>query len=107
MAEAIFGWEPILWTARVSLLIVFGSLGLSTFLYFARFLRWKHFKAMLLSDPPRISHVEAGMAGNKVAIKLDQAQAAQIRTLADRVTELERAARAIEPVVLKKEGGDA
>lgn len=103
----ILDWWPILWTARVTLVIVVGAIGLATFLYFARFLRPKHVKSMLLADLPSISEVGAEMGGNKVAIKLDKTQAAQIQTILDRVGELERAAREIEPVVLTKEGGNA
>jgi hypothetical protein len=94
-------WPPILWTVRVTTVIVVGALGLATFLYFARFLRPKHFLGVLTSNPPRISEVTGEVAGNKIAVRLDQVQDEQIAALRDRMSALEGTIRE-----LADKGGD-
>lgn len=89
MVEEILLWPPVLWTLRLVTLIVLAAIGLAVFLLLARFLRPMHLKAMLMADIPRVSEIGGEVAGNKIAIKLDQTQSAQIEALVSQVAVLE------------------
>lgn len=95
-------WEPILWTGRRVILILLAGTGLCLFLYFLRFVRFKHIAAMWNADMPRVTELGGEFAGQKVALKLDQTQGTQIAALEERMDTLEQAARKTH----RKEVGD-
>jgi hypothetical protein len=87
----VFRWIPLLWTLRVSALIVLVVGVLVYLLLAARFFRWKHLKALLRADLPRVRSVGGELAGTKATIELaDAAAEERIASLAARVEALER-----------------
>src|SRR3954463_1800426 len=55
----ILDWTPLIWTARVLLVILMGGAALVTALYLSRFVRPKHVWALLTRDLPAFKNVGA------------------------------------------------
>jgi hypothetical protein len=93
MVDSLLDWAPLLWTLRVVALILLGALGLTTFLYFARFCRPRHVLGMLRAPLPQIQEIGGEAFGNKLAVKIDKRQNDQLEALAARTEEMERISR--------------
>ena len=70
--EGIPEWPPIIWTVRITLLILVAGGAYLFVLLIARFLRWTNIRAMVLADPPRVESVGGEFAGAKAELKLFQ-----------------------------------
>lgn len=87
MAE-IIDWPPIVWTARILLLIVMGGTGYVFILFLLRFLNWSNIKGMAHASPPEIESVGGEFAGAKAEVKL-VAQGQKLRSMEQRLTDVE------------------
>lgn len=103
MIDSILGWPPILWTARIALLIVLAGAGLAALLYFARFLRPKHFLGMLQADLPRLREIGGSgkLLGQELALnaKLDDAREEQVRSHERRLEQVEQRQKGMENIL--------
>lgn len=95
MTEAFLGWWPILWTARLLVLILLLGAGAAAFLYCLRFFRWRSVAIMWNARLPKIKRVGGKFAGNDFGVDLDEDQDQQFEALARRVEEL-AVARAVD-----------
>lgn len=101
----IFAWPPVIWTARVLLLILMGGSGYIFILFVLRFLNWKTIKGMALASPPEIESVGGEFAGAKAEVKL-VAHGHQLTTIEQRVKNLEEEhAALVHAVKLLREAG--
>ena len=95
--DDIFGWPPLLWTLRVSALIVAGGVSATIALYFSRFLRPKHLWRLLTAELPKFEKVGGSVTvlGQELAASatLDTAREREINALDRRVTILEEQVR--------------
>ena len=89
----LLAWDPILWTARVFVLIVLAGGSFVTLLYLARFFRPKHIWRLITGDLPEFREVggSAKAFGQEIAVKgtLDNEQDRQIRAMGEQVARLE------------------
>jgi hypothetical protein len=67
-------WPPILWTLRVSVLILLSTGTLLFILMTARFFRWKHLKLLLAADLPRIHSIGGEFGGTRATAQLVREQ---------------------------------
>lgn len=90
--EAILEWPPIIWTVRITLLILVGGGAYLFVLLIARFFRWTNVRAMVLADPPRVESVGGEFAGAKAELKLFQLERSgldhRVETLEEQVARL-------------------
>jgi hypothetical protein len=97
MVDSVLEWAPLLWTLRVVALILLVGGGWCAFLYFLRFVRPKHVRAMWNARLPRLRGVGGKLAGNEFAVDLGQDE--QVDAVEDRLTKLESEQMATEQVV--------
>jgi hypothetical protein len=97
MVDSLLDWAPLLWTLRVVALILLVGGGWCAFLYFLRFVRPKHVRAMWNARLPRLRGVGGKLAGNEFAVDLGQDE--QVDAVEDRLTKLESEQMATEQVV--------
>lgn len=86
--DKLLDWPPIIWTARILLLILMGGGGYLFLLFLLRFLSWRNVKGMAGADPPQIDSLSGEFAGAKAEVKL-VAQGKQLKTVEQRMTDLE------------------
>jgi hypothetical protein len=92
--KRIIEWLPLIWTLRVSLLIVIAGGAYLYVLLIARFFRWGTIRDMVLADPPQVESVGGEFAGAKAEVKLSQqGQEKRQINVGQRVTELEASVR--------------
>ncbi|HEY7769352.1 hypothetical protein [Longimicrobium sp.] len=106
--KEILSWAPIIWTARILLLILMGGTGYIFLLFLLRFLNWKTIKGMALASPPEIESVGGEFAGAKAEVKL-VAQGRQLTSIEQRVMDVEESHAALVEAVkqMRGEGGKA
>jgi hypothetical protein len=92
--DRIFGWEPLLWSVRVLLLLVSCGAGYVFLLYVGRSLRPKHLWKLLTSDLPQFRNVEgtAKLLGQELSLKgeIAGAQGKQLELMEARLAIVER-----------------
>lgn len=84
----IFDWPPIIWTARITVLILLTGASHLLLLLIARFLRPRHVMQMLRAEIPQVKSVGGEFAGTKGEIQFVQAQENHLATLDERVNSL-------------------
>jgi hypothetical protein len=99
----IFGWLPVVWTARIVLLILIGGSGYIFLLFLTRFLNWKNIKGMALAAPPQVESVGGEFAGAKGEVRL-VAQGRQLKSIEQRVADLEESHAALVEAVKRLHG---
>jgi hypothetical protein len=111
MTDALLGWWPILWTARLFVLILLLGACAASALYFLRFFRLKHVRAMWNARLPRVRSVGGKWGDTEFGVGLDQDQDEQFEAIRRQLAELESLREidreAIERVaryLLRKEG---
>ena len=67
--DGILEWPPIIWTVRITLLILVGGGAYLFVLLIALFFRWTNVRAMVLADPESVG---GEFAGAKAELKLFQ-----------------------------------
>lgn len=84
--KLIIEWLPLIWTLRISLLIVIAGGAYLYVLLIARFFRWRTIRDMVLADPPKVESVGGEFAGAKAEVKLSQnSNETQIAMMQDRL----------------------
>lgn len=94
----IFSWPPIIWTARILLLILMGGTGYVFLLFLLRFLNWKTIRGMALASPPEIESVGGEFAGAKAEVKL-VAHGRQLTSVEQRLKDVEEGHAALVKAV--------
>ena len=86
-------WPPVLWTARVLLLILLGGGVLTASLYLVRFLRPRNLWALLTAELPAFRRVggTAKVLGQELTLnaELDERRDLQLQTIARRLEAVE------------------
>jgi len=99
----ILSWPPIVWTARILLLLLMGGTGYIFLLFLLRFLNWNTVKGMALAAPPEIESVGGEFAGAKAEVKL-VAQGRQLTSIEQRVQDVEEGHAALVEAVKQMRG---
>jgi hypothetical protein len=86
--DKLFDWLPIIWTARILLLILMGGGGYVFLLFLLRFLNWKTMKEMAGAPPPQVDSFSGEFGGAKAEVKL-VAHGKQLKSVEERMTDLE------------------
>jgi hypothetical protein len=89
MTESLLDWMPLLWTLRAVALILLVGGGWCAFLYFLRFVRPKHVRAMWNARLPRIRKFGGTLIGNDIGLELDEGQDEQFEAINRRMSEIE------------------
>ena len=84
----ILAWPPVVWTARLLLVILMGGSAYVFLLFILRFLNWQTIKVMANAAPPQIESVGGEFAGAKAEVKL-VAQGRQLTSVEQRLAQLE------------------
>jgi hypothetical protein len=84
----LLDWDPLIWTARIVLLIVVAGCGYVFLLFLMRFLNWRNIKGMALAPPPQVESVGGEFAGAKAEVRL-VAQDRQLRSMEKRLMDVE------------------
>lgn len=99
---SIFGWEPVVWMIRVSLLVVCGVALYIFILNTLRFFRLSNAWAMITGPLPRLTQLGGKIAGVEATASLassDTAMADQLRTVNTRIDDLEAHVDAVTALV--------
>ena len=92
--ERILSWDPIVWTARVFVVMLLGSATLFLALYMARYLRPSHMKALVKAELPRFRSVggTAKVMGQELTLNadLDRQRDEQMDALLERQDRLDK-----------------
>jgi hypothetical protein len=94
----ILTWPPIVWTARILLLILMGGTAYIFLLLLLRFLNWRTIKGMALASPPQIESVGGEFAGAKAEVRL-VAQGRQLTSIEKRLLDVEEGHAALVEAV--------
>ena len=100
----ILTWPPVVWTARLLLVILMGGSGYVFLLFILRFLNWPTIKAMASAAPPQIESFGGEFAGAKAEVKL-VAQGRQLTSVETRLEHLEEQHAALVEAVKRMRGG--
>jgi len=85
--QPLFLWPPILWTLRVSVLILLSTSTMVFMLLIARFFRWKHLKLLLKAELPRIQSIGGEFGGTKASVQLARQDDDRIEKVLQRMDE--------------------
>lgn len=86
--QRIFDWLPIVWTARIAVLILLAGASHLLLLLIAPFLRPRNVRKMLQADIPQVRSVGGEFAGTKGEIQFVQTQENHLARLDERVDSL-------------------
>lgn len=86
--DSTLQWPPIVWTARIVLLLVLAGAGYVFLLFLIRFLNLRNIKGMALVALPRVESLGGEFGGARAEVRL-VAQDRQLSSIEKRLMDLE------------------
>lgn len=101
--HGIFGWWPMVWTIRVALLTLFGTLLYVYVLNILRFFRPANARAMITGPLPRLRQVGGKIAGVEATASLADADTVTAEQMAEMRSKLEALSARIDSLASQTE----